>query len=103
MATNLFDVSDTVVLVSGGSRGIGLAIAEAFVSQAAKVVITGRNENTLQAACANTRPTPFAMSCQRCDVSSSGAISACVDAVVINPIFKGVFAIRSRCHDPVAC
>jgi NAD(P)-dependent dehydrogenase (short-subunit alcohol dehydrogenase family) len=37
-------------IVTGGSRGIGLAIAERLVSEGARVVITGRNEDTLSDA-----------------------------------------------------
>lgn len=45
----LFDVNDLVVLVSGGSRGIGRAIAAGFAQRGAKVVITGRQKETLEA------------------------------------------------------
>lgn len=38
------------ILVTGGSSGIGLSIAKKCVSEGAKVVITGRNENKLIAA-----------------------------------------------------
>jgi NAD(P)-dependent dehydrogenase (short-subunit alcohol dehydrogenase family) len=41
-----------VALVTGGSRGIGLAIARGFLERGAKVVITGRKEEGLQAAVA---------------------------------------------------
>lgn len=40
------------VLVTGGSQGIGLAIARRFVASGARVLITGRTETDLQAACA---------------------------------------------------
>lgn len=47
---DLFSVKDQVVLVSGGSRGIGYAIAAGFAARGAKVWITGRDADTLQAA-----------------------------------------------------
>jgi len=46
--SNLFSVDDLVVLVSGGSRGIGRAIAGGFAEHNARVVITGRQEETLK-------------------------------------------------------
>jgi len=39
-----------VALVTGGSRGIGFAIAQALVTEGVKVVITGRSESHLAAA-----------------------------------------------------
>lgn len=47
---DLFSVENQVVLVSGGSRGIGKALAAGFAGRGAKVVITGRQEETLAAA-----------------------------------------------------
>lgn len=38
-----------LVLISGGSRGIGAAIAEAFVGEGCKVIVTGRSSESLQA------------------------------------------------------
>lgn len=43
MADELFSVSGQVVLVSGGSRGIGRTLAEAFAERGATVIITGRH------------------------------------------------------------
>ncbi|MFP6764715.1 MAG: glucose 1-dehydrogenase [Planctomycetaceae bacterium] len=46
----LFSVENKVTLVSGASRGIGKAIAAGFATRGAKVIITGRHEDSLVAA-----------------------------------------------------
>jgi NAD(P)-dependent dehydrogenase (short-subunit alcohol dehydrogenase family) len=43
-------LKDKVAVITGGNSGIGLATAERFVAEGAKVVIAGRNEATLQEA-----------------------------------------------------
>jgi 3-oxoacyl-[acyl-carrier protein] reductase len=45
-------LKDQVVFVAGSSRGIGRAIAAALLSEGARVVLTGRDEASLEAACA---------------------------------------------------
>jgi NAD(P)-dependent dehydrogenase (short-subunit alcohol dehydrogenase family) len=42
--------SGRVALITGGSRGIGYGIAEAFVARGDRVCITGRNEDSLKEA-----------------------------------------------------
>jgi NAD(P)-dependent dehydrogenase (short-subunit alcohol dehydrogenase family) len=44
----LFDVSGKIVLVTGGSRGVGAMIAEGLVRRGATVVITSRNREACE-------------------------------------------------------
>ncbi len=51
-----FDLSERVALVTGASRGLGLAMAEALAEAGATVVLNGRDANTLRAAaCRRTK------------------------------------------------
>ena len=43
----LFSVADQIVLVSGGSRGIGRALAQGFAERGAQTIISGREQATL--------------------------------------------------------
>lgn len=47
MADELFSVAGQVTVVSGGSRGIGRALAAGFAERGAHVMITGREETSL--------------------------------------------------------
>ncbi len=67
------DLSGRVVLVTGGSRGIGLGITRAFVAAGAHVVTCARS--------AVESPEP-GTSHLRCDVRDPGSVHATVDAVV---------------------
>lgn len=49
LAGSLFDVSDKVAVVTGGSRGIGRMIASAYASAGATVYVSSRKADELQA------------------------------------------------------
>ncbi len=45
-------LNNKVAVVTGGSSGIGLATAQRFIADGARVVITGRNQEALDGAVA---------------------------------------------------
>ena len=45
-----FDLKDKTALVTGGSRGIGLAVAKAMLEEGARVVVCGRKKEGLNRA-----------------------------------------------------
>ncbi len=73
MGTVAFNFSGEVALITGGSRGLGLEIAQAFGKSGATVVITARREQWLNEAEQQLREqgiTVYAMTCDVADVSS---------------------------------
>ncbi len=79
---NLFSVADQVVLVSGGSRGIGKAIAAGFAERDARVVITGRDQASLEKTAEEICPVGGTVLPIVCDVADSHAIPLLVDSVM---------------------
>lgn len=51
----LFDMTDRTVIVTGGTRGIGLALAEGFVLAGARVVVASRKADACEAAAKHLR------------------------------------------------
>jgi NAD(P)-dependent dehydrogenase (short-subunit alcohol dehydrogenase family) len=52
MAIDLFDLKGRVALVTGGSKGLGLAMARIFAEAGADVIVSSRHENDLAKAVA---------------------------------------------------
>ncbi len=95
-------LSGKVAVVTGGSRGIGLSIAEALLAREASVVITGRDDSQLErarkdlAGSASNRIHPV-----RADVRDADDAAEAIDAAVerfggldilVNNAGVGVFA-----------
>lgn len=60
----LFDLHGRAALVTGGGKGLGLAMAAALARHGAAVCLSGRHEDVLREACAQiTRETGIAATC----------------------------------------
>src|SRR6201996_8294265 len=60
-------------LITGGNSGIGLETARLFVAEGAKVIITGRNQATLDAAAKELGPNALAVVADATDVAATEA------------------------------
>jgi short-subunit dehydrogenase len=69
------------ILLTGASRGIGVAIAETLARRGAHIALAARSESGLQATAERVRSAGGTASIHPCDVSSSAAREALVDAV----------------------
>lgn len=82
MPDDLFSVSGQVVLVSGGSRGIGRALAEGFAQRGARVIITGRNQATLEQTANAITAAGANLQALVCDVAQPAAIELLAERVM---------------------
>ncbi len=82
MGTVSFDFKDEVVVVTGGSRGLGLEIAHAFGQAGAKVVITARREQWLNEAEKFLKDQAIAVDALICDVADAAAVEQMVQQVL---------------------
>jgi meso-butanediol dehydrogenase/(S,S)-butanediol dehydrogenase/diacetyl reductase len=78
--TATFDFTGSVVLVTGGGSGIGLAITRAFLDAGATVAVTGRRRQKLEQAVAGVPKERTAV--LPADLSDGGQVAGVVSAVV---------------------
>ena len=75
-------LADHVVLVSGGTQGVGLAIARAAAAEGARVVLTGRRADAGERSAAELRATGADCRFVACDVAEVEACRAAVQETV---------------------
>lgn len=93
-----FSLSGKTAIVTGGSRGIGLAIAEAFVARGARVVITARGQAQLDDAVRTLGANAIAKRCDNADPAdisrlmeeawALGPVDILVNNAGISPFYK---------------
>jgi len=96
--TGPFALTDRTAIVTGGSRGIGYAIAFALLQAGARVIITARGEEALEEAAARLGPNAIAKRCDNADPADIarlvgecwqlGAIDILVNNAGISPYYK---------------
>lgn len=81
-ATELFDVSGKVALITGGSRGLGLQMAEALGEAGATVALCARKENELTEAAKHLQAKQIDVMTIAADIAVPGAAQTVTDAVM---------------------
>jgi NAD(P)-dependent dehydrogenase (short-subunit alcohol dehydrogenase family) len=74
----LFDLTGKTALVTGGSRGLGLQIAEALGEQGAKIVLSSRKQSDLDDAVAHLKQRGIDASAIAADLSQEDAVAPLV-------------------------
>jgi gluconate 5-dehydrogenase len=78
----LFDLSDRVAVVTGGSRGLGLEIAEGLAEAGAALMLCARRKEWLDPALEAMRARGIRAEGRICDVSDAEQVQAVVDAAL---------------------
>ena len=78
----LLDLSGRVALVTGGSRGLGLQIAEALGEMGAKLALTARKKDELDQAVSHLGKTGIESAAYLCDLGRRAAISPAVEQIL---------------------
>src|SRR2546426_6490594 len=78
----LFDLSSRVAIVTGGSRGLGLEIAEGLAEAGAALMLCARREEWLTPTAGAMRARGVRVEAAICDVSNPADVQSVVDQAV---------------------
>lgn len=113
--SNLFSLSNKVALITGASKGIGLAMAEIFAAAGAKVVISSRNQEALDEVAGNLRKKGYEVFAVACNVgqmdeltslveqtiSKYGQLDILVNNAATNPVFGPIHDTTLEAYDKI--
>jgi len=78
----LFDLTGRVAIVTGGSRGLGLEMAEGLAEAGAALMICARREQWLMPALSQLRERGFTVEGAMCDVAQPAQVQSVVDGTL---------------------
>ncbi|HVL34898.1 MAG TPA: SDR family oxidoreductase [Burkholderiales bacterium] len=78
----LLNLEGRTALVTGGSRGLGLQMAEALGEMGARVAITARKKDELEDAVAHLRKQSISAAAYVCDIGKRDAIAPVADEIL---------------------
>jgi gluconate 5-dehydrogenase len=81
MSLKLFDLTGRRALVTGSTKGIGLAIAQGLAGAGCEIVLNGRDNSRLEAAADALRKSGVTVSALAFDVTVQDAVTAAVDRI----------------------
>ncbi len=82
MQEKLFDLTGKVALVTGASKGIGKAIAELYAQAGAKVVVSSRKQDAVDAVAAEIKSKGGDALAVTCNVGDASDIQKLIDATL---------------------
>ncbi|MDA9810651.1 glucose 1-dehydrogenase [Flavobacteriaceae bacterium] len=110
---HLFELDGKVALITGSSKGIGLALAEVLAEYGAKVVVSSRSQDSVDEVAKNLREKGHTVMAQACHVGDSeqrkilvnktietyGGIDILINNAAINPVFIGLESMSEEIYD----
>jgi dehydrogenase/reductase SDR family member 4 len=113
--STLFSLTDKVALVTGASKGIGFSIAEVFAAAGAKVVISSRNQESLDEMANSLKSKGYEVTGIACHVGRIeelenlvqktieiyGQIDVLVNNAASNPVFGPVHDTSLEAYDKI--